>query len=84
MKINFSEIFSFFSKNKLPIALFFSCLYLPIFFHLPYILITQEYYYLLYDFIIGLSLFMFYDFTIGNKLYKKIIGKNYPNRKNDN
>lgn len=83
MKVDFSKLWLIISKNKLPIALFFSCLYLPIFFHLPYIIISQEYYFLLYDFIIGLSLFMVYDYIIGKKLYKKRIGKNYLNRKND-
>lgn len=73
MKIDFTKIWNTCKKNKLPIALFFSCLYLPIFFHLPYIIINKEYVFLLYDFIIGLGLFMIYDFVCGKKLYQKNI-----------
>lgn len=68
MRIDFTKLWSYIQLKKLPIALFFCSIYLPIAFHIGYIFTTKEYHFLLYDFIIGLGFYMVYDFVLGEKL----------------
>ena len=68
MKIDFTKLWSYIQLNKLPMALFFSSTYLPIVFHLGYVFTTREYYFILYDLIIGIGLYSFYDVFLGKKL----------------
>jgi len=68
MRIDFTKLWTYIQLKKLPIALFLCSIYLPIFFHLGYVFTSKEYYFIIYDFVIGVGFYIVYDFFIGVKL----------------